>query len=156
MLLTAIAALPAIHSTILPLPIPTPVETAVESSAGVTLEVHVRDLRNSKGRILALLWNGSSGFPDEPGRAREQRVIPLRETSVSFNFDGLEPGNYAVSLVHDENDNGKLDTNILGIPTEGMGTSNNQRIRLGPPRYAQAKFSVGDENLSKTIRVKYM
>ena len=65
-------------------------------------------------------------------------------------------GEYAVAIVHDENGNGRLDTSWLGIPKEGLGTSNNARGRLGPPKYRDAKFSVGADGAVQRIAMVYL
>ena len=69
-------------------------------------------------------------------------------------LDGIPKGVYAIACYHDENNNGKLDTNFFGIPTEGTGASNNAKGSLGPPKFQNAKFNVeGDTN--QTIKIHY-
>ena len=46
-------------------------------------------------------------------------------------------------MIHDENDNHKLDTNWIGIPTEGYGTSRDAVGKFGPPSFKDAAFSYG-------------
>ena len=65
-----------------------------------------------------------------------------------FVFDNVEPGEYALTVLHDENGNGKLDTNLLGMPKEGYGVSNNAFRRFGPPRFREAKITVNGEPIS--------
>ena len=59
-----------------------------------------------------------------------------------FTFEGLESGMYAVSLFHDENDNGKLDANFMGIPREPYAFSNNAKGFFGPPTFQDCQFEV--------------
>lgn len=104
------------------------------------LVVQVRGLRNANGLLLVLVFNSARGFPDKPDKALRSQIVGLTATEQTVSFTGLEPGEYAVSFVHDENSNHKLDVNFLGIPKEGFGTSNNVRPTIGAPAYRDAKF----------------
>jgi uncharacterized protein (DUF2141 family) len=66
---------------------------------------------------------------------------PGKQAVVSFG--DLAPGSYAVSVIHDVNLNGDIDMNMLGIPTEGWGFSNDARGTLGPPSFDAAAVQVG-------------
>jgi len=67
----------------------------------------------------------------------------------------LPPGAYALSLIHDENGNGRLDTR-LGIPREGFGFSNNPHIWFGPPSFSAARFMIPAGGTALNVTVKYM
>jgi uncharacterized protein (DUF2141 family) len=58
---------------------------------------------------------------------------------------------YALAVIHDEDSNGKLNTNWLGIPTEGYGFSNDARALLGPPTFSAASFSYDGRSVELTI-----
>ena len=109
------------------------------ADAGVTLTVHASGLRNQKGALVCRLFASGEGFPAKPTYLAERRV-KIPGTEANCEFRDIRPGVYAVALFHDENGNGKLDTNILGIPSEGVGTSNNKRPLIGPPSFSDAKF----------------
>ena len=70
-------------------------------------------------------------------------------------FSGIGPGTYAVAVFHDENSNGKLDTNFLGIPREGVGASNGARGHLGPPKFDAATFRFPGGRLDLKITINY-
>ena len=73
-------------------------------------------------------------------------------TDIEVRFAGIPAGTYAVSVLHDVNGDGKLGTNLLGIPNEPVGFSNNVRLRFGPPRFQAAAFAVdGDEAITVTV-----
>ena len=72
---------------------------------------------------------------------------------ATVTYYGLKDGVYAVAMIHDENANGKLDTNFIGIPTEGIGVSNNPRL-TGAPGFDEAKFKISG-NTAITITAKY-
>jgi uncharacterized protein (DUF2141 family) len=71
-----------------------------------------------------------------------------------IKFNGLKDGTYAVAITHDENENGQLDTNFLGIPTEGVGISTNPRV-FGKPRFEQGQFPIKG-NTAITIEARYI
>jgi uncharacterized protein (DUF2141 family) len=92
-------------------------------------------------------------FPDcTDDPAAVSRSVAATDHSVAFS---LPAGRYAVSLIHDENGNGKLDT-LLGIPKEGFAFSRNPPIRFGAPRYDDASFHVGESRSVQTLRVRYL
>lgn len=66
----------------------------------------------------------------------------IESNSIEFSFKGLGKGIYAVSIYQDENSNGKLDTNLLGIPTEPYAFSNNATGVFGPPSFEQCQFEI--------------
>lgn len=118
----------------------------------VKLEISLSGLRSANGEVRLCIWHGGSKFPGTKCGG-EQIVVPAATPSVSVDVP-LLPGDYAVSLIHDENGNGKLDTNFLGIPKEGVGFSRNPKISFGPPTYVASKFDVGGDT-SEAIKMKY-
>ena len=87
---------------------------------------------------------------------RQARLLNVPANRVGgLNFGDLGPGTYAISAMHDENGNGRLDT-FLGIPREGFGFSRNPRIGFGPPRFDQVRFQVGAQGGSQMIRFRYI
>jgi uncharacterized protein (DUF2141 family) len=116
---------------------------------GVTLAVHASALRSQKGALVCRLFASGDGFPARPTYKAARRVTILG-TEATCEFRDVRPGVYAVALFHDENGNGKLDTNFLGLPSEGVGTSNNKRPLVGPPSWGGSKFRLEHDG---TIRV---
>lgn len=79
------------------------------------------------------------------------KVIPINNNEAVATFKLLPKGTYAVSYIHDKNNNGKLDKNLLGIPKESYGFSMNIKGFMGPPKYNEVAFEVSD---NKTINIK--
>lgn len=104
------------------------------------LRVEVTDIRSDKGAIMASLLraNPDKGVAEQVTGARE----PARAGRVTLSFDDLESGEYAVMLYHDENGNGELDKNLLGLPLEGFGFSNAAKASFGPPKFGDMKVVV--------------
>lgn len=72
------------------------------------------------------------------------------------SFEGVAPGDYAISVFHDENANGGLDRNFRGIPNEGVDASNDAPGRFGPPKFADARFVYAGGQKEITIHLRYL
>jgi uncharacterized protein (DUF2141 family) len=112
-----------------------------------TLTVKVENIRQLKGTLMVGVSNNEGDFPDVP---IEGRQIKITGNVMTLNFSGLPRGSYAVSVYQDLNDNGKLDTNLLGIPKEPYGFSNNAS---NTPDYKKSLF-VFNADLTITVRLK--
>lgn len=74
---------------------------------------------------------------------------------MTVRVAGVPPGNYAVQAWHHENDNGRIDRDLLGIPTEGIGFSRNAPIRLGAPSFEDAAFTVEASGAWNALKLRY-
>lgn len=127
------------------------------SAPGEDVSVVVSGLRSGRGQVLACVISRPAGFPDcskDPG-ARHLAVPVHSAGTLMLDFGPLPPGRYAVSLFHDENANGKLDTMMM-IPREGFGFSRDAPVHFGPPRFEAAAFTVTDAPVRQAIRMRYM
>ena len=100
----------------------------------------VEGLRNSRGKALFHLFSEGKAFPGKPSKAVRRGRGTIESGRASVRWEDVPAGVYAISVVHDENGNGKLDTNLIGMPKEGVGASNDAKSKTGPPKWAQAKF----------------
>jgi uncharacterized protein (DUF2141 family) len=106
------------------------------------LQISVTGIRNDKGWIDVCIFDSDVSFPDcSGGHGVALLRQPASPGTERFNID-VAPGLHAVSVLHDENGNGRLDTNFFGIPTEGGGVSNNPKPRMGPPHFSDAAIQV--------------
>ena len=98
-----------------------------QMSATATLTIKVVGARNAKGKIGVALFQDPSAFPNDPSDAVRQQAVEIDANTLTAQvvFADVPQGTYAVSVFHDENLNGKLDKNFVGIPKEGYGASNN-------------------------------
>jgi uncharacterized protein (DUF2141 family) len=129
---------------------------AFSQSACPGIHVQILNIRNSTGTVDCALFDSSVGFPREVLRsASTVMVLKVRDTRARCDFEDLPPGVYAIAVIHDENMNGKLDTNWLGVPKEGYGFSKDAKGSLGPPLFSQASFEYGGETLNLTISLNY-
>jgi uncharacterized protein (DUF2141 family) len=116
---------------------------AAESApATCALTIVVENIRNSRGVIGALIFNSARGWPEGSSTAFRLGNVPARQGSVTLTFSGLPPGEYAVVVLHDENENMKLDRNLFGIPKEQWGMSNNPPVHFSAPPFKQALFAL--------------
>ena len=133
------------------------VHVAADDAETGTLVVNMVRFRNSNGQVLVSLYNKGDGFPTKPGRAYKGVKTKITGRVAQYIFEDLPPGEYAVSIAHDENNNGQLDTSWIGIPREGIGASNNPKGRMGPPRFRDAKFNLSaGEKVTKSINLVYI
>ncbi|RDK05708.1 hypothetical protein DN412_35505 [Cupriavidus lacunae] len=121
-----------------------------------SIHIQILGIRSSTGMVACTLFESPVGFPaDYLHSARNIMSVRVKNNQAQCNFEGIPPGTYAIAVAHDENMNGKLDTNGLGIPTEGYGFSNDAVGWLGAPPFSAASFSYDGGNLSLTIRLHY-
>ncbi|PBQ34802.1 hypothetical protein CNR22_03665 [Sphingobacteriaceae bacterium] len=123
---------------------------SILSAQQFKLEIVVTGFKNDKGNAFIGLYNTKESFMKE-GFKSATTIVKNKITYAVFN--DLPKGVYAVSLIHDENSNGKLETNFFGIPKEGFGISNDAKGFMGPPKYEDAKFELtSDKRISIKIQ----
>ena len=127
-----------------------------ESSSCPGIHIEILNIRSSTGTIDCAIFDSPVGFPIEVLRsATEVMIMKIRNKEARCTFEDIPPGTYALAVIHDEKMNGKLDTNWLGIPTEGYGFSKNAKALLGTPSFSAAAFQYNGENLDLTINLHY-
>jgi len=103
------------------------------------LTVRINNLDSNEGKVLVGLYDSQKTFLSKSFMG-EASSIDNKACIVVFK--NVPAGTYAVSYVHDENNNGKMDTNFIGIPKEGYGCSNDAQGFMGPPEWRDAKFEL--------------
>lgn len=129
--------------------------TAAATSDSAELDLSVSGLRNAKGHVMVCVTADPKAFPDCRKDANAHKRVVAASNAKNIHFSGVAPGTYAISLIHDENSNGKLDTAVI-IPNEGFGFSRNPTVTFGPPKFKSAAFVVGDADASQSVKMKYM
>ena len=119
------------------------------------LSVRLVQLRSNSGRIGCALFNTERGFPKDRSAAIQTKWCPIANQESSCSFDPIPTGTYAVACFHDENGNGKMDTGIFGVPTEGVVASNHAKGVMGPPSFKDAKFSFPGAATELRLRMAY-
>jgi uncharacterized protein (DUF2141 family) len=130
------------------------VAAAEPSQPGI--HVDVLGIRNSIGAVACALFESPEGFPKEFLRfASNLMVVKVRATKATCNFEDITPGTYAIAVIHDENRDGKLATDWVGVPEEGYAFSKDAKGTLGPPSFEAASFSYNGQSLNMTITLEY-
>ncbi|MEO1171643.1 MAG: DUF2141 domain-containing protein [Myxococcota bacterium] len=122
--------------------------------AGPSVSISVQGLESSEGQVICALYGSRKGFPTELEKAQRVKRVPIKGQKASCLFDRLASGTYAIAVIHDEDKDGELDTNFLGIPSEPVGVSKNVRGSFGPPKFADAAFQMGDSARALKISVE--
>ncbi|MHA7843746.1 MAG: DUF2141 domain-containing protein [Winogradskyella sp.] len=112
------------------------------------LTIQVENADSNDGQMFVSVYNKEANFLNTSYKGVKSKIT---NNGCVVTFEGLPEGTYAVSIFHDENDNGTLDSNFVGIPKEDYGCSNDARGFMGPPKWEDAKF---DLKTDKTITIK--
>lgn len=126
--------------------------TTIAVSAQSSLSVTVTNIKEQKGTIRVGLFNSEDNFLKTPV---DGKVTQVNGNEATVVFENLKAGEYALSVIHDENENGELDKNGLGIPKEGFGFSNNKMGAFGPPSFDEAHIEL-PATKSTSMKLKYM
>jgi len=122
------------------------------------IEVRVEGIRNGIGEVGVALFSNPKGYPTHLEHAYETEWVKSKAGRETINviFEGIPFGEYAVSVVHDESGNRKVDRSTLGFPKEGVGFSNKQRVKLSAPKFRKSKFPFSNgENEKLVIQLDY-
>ena len=112
------------------------------------------NVRSDKGVLRLCVTADPKNFPNCVDDARAQsRTLPAATRTTVFR--GLPMGDYAIAVIHDENDNARLDR-FAGIPREGFGFSRNPPIGFGPPKFGAAQFAVESDAAMQQVRMRYL
>jgi uncharacterized protein (DUF2141 family) len=126
---------------------------AAESRGG-RIQIVMVGLHSNSGRVVCTLFDSPDGFPRDDSAPRTISV-PIAARSGTCSFPVSKRGKYAAVVFHDENADGKFNTNWIGLPKEGYGFSNDASISWRPPNFDEAgfEFDGGVERL--TVHIRY-
>src|SRR6478736_7035639 len=125
---------------------------SIKAFSQSAIEVTITNIKEVKGSMRVALGSNPEKFPDTPLKGQ---VIKITDKTMKVVFENVPAGTYAVSVIHDENENEKLDTGFMGIPKEGFGFSNDAMGTFGPPKFKEASF-IAPATKSVSITLKYM
>jgi len=118
-----------------------------------TLLILVKGFKNTEGQLMVALYNSESQFMSKT--PYKGAIVKISANEELIRFENIPFGDYAVSVLHDLNSNGELDKNLLGIPTDGYGFSNNIMGKYGPPEWIQASFIFDERAEAKVVNIEY-
>lgn len=118
------------------------------------LKVQIDGIRSENGTIILNLFNSEEGFPEDASSAYTWKRAAIKGQEAEIVFMDLQPGIYAIAILHDENRNNRMEKNFLGIPREGFAFSNNYKPLISSPSFREASFSY--EGGSKVLKIKML
>ena len=114
------------------------------------LTITVDNIKNSDGLIIIGIYNSEATFPKDPFIRKKVEIV---DHKASIIIKGIEYGEYAISVLHDENNNNKIDFHFYGSPSEKTAASNNAKGFLGPPKWLDAKFTINKKSTTININL---
>ena len=118
------------------------------------LTITVTSLENSNGQIRAALYNRAEGFPMDNSKIVQAVSVAAEKPRTVLVFKDVPFGTYAVAVLHDENGNGEMDSNVFGYPQEGYGVSNNQIPSFSAPSFEDARFELQEKDQKLLINLR--
>lgn len=109
------------------------------------MEVMIKNIKEQKGTIRVALFSNEKDFLEN---FLLGKIVKVSGNEAKVVFENLKPGDYAVSVFHDENENEKLDSGFMGIPNEPYGFSNDAMGTFGPPSFEKAKVKLDSDKVS--------
>jgi uncharacterized protein (DUF2141 family) len=129
---------------------------AAEAGAQNKVVVQVTNFENNKGVCLVCLYDNARAFAGK-GTPLKCTTVNIANKTASAIFDSVTEGTYAISVIHDVNNNRKFDTNFLGIPKEGYGASQNKLPFAAAPKFDENKFAVSAQStITTNIALRYI
>ncbi len=121
---------------------------ASTASVAATLTLKVEGVETPTGNLMIAVFDSADAF-DNDGEAVRGLMVNVDAKTVTVTVDDLAPGAYAVKMYHDANENGEMDTNMMGMPSESYGFSGNKG-RFGPPPFSKAVVEVSEDGANET------
>lgn len=129
--------------------------TKAQTTNTSIVRVEIIGLKNSNGKVLITIFDKEKGFPENPQNAFKSSVIEIKNKQAFIEFSCTPQKEYAIALLHDENNSGDMDKNFFGIPKEGYAFSNNYRPTIKSPSFKQASFKASGEKITLKLDIIY-
>jgi len=118
--------------------------------------VEIQHIESDAGQVQAALFRTEAGFPDDPKKAQQRKVVKIINRRVQLSFEDVPPGVFAVLVHHDENADGKMQRGLFGIPSEGWGTTRDAPANFGPPSFDDARLTLSPGEAKRVvIKMRY-
>lgn len=130
------------------------IDTPIKPSKNCVLSVQFSNIRNQDGKLFIFIYNYENQYPDNPYKYYEVDKKHIKNDHLLVNIHNLEEGQYAISILDDENGNDDLDM-FLGIPVEGYAFSNNVKPFLALPDYKDLLFDLKEKYQQLNIKMRY-
>jgi len=125
------------------------------TAAEANLKVVATNVQSDQGQIVVWVYDNDDDWLSDRYRTVKSVPVAGNRSGDSVTVELLlPPGEYALSVFQDEDDNGKLKSNFIGLPKEPAALSNNLRPKFGPPRYKDARFTIGTEPVEQKLKLE--
>lgn len=114
-----------------------------------SIDLTIEEVESNQGLIRVLVFSGSDGFPEDRDQAVRALSIPIKNGQATVQIENLPKGNYAISVFHDVDKNGKMKKNRLGYPQEKYGFSNNPTNPFSIPKFDRCAVSIAPNQVKK-------
>jgi len=128
--------------------------STLQSKEGGEIHLTIQETENDTGVIQMLLFNNKEGFPGTPEKALKRMSIPIKNKKATIILKGIEPGMYAISVFHDEDEDGEMKKNGIGLPLDKYGFSNDPTLIFGPPSFKKSSFEVKNKPIQVEINLR--
>ncbi|MEM7108368.1 MAG: DUF2141 domain-containing protein [Bacteroidota bacterium] len=113
--------------------------------------ISIENIKSTKGVVIVALFDDEHSFLKKVYRSK---TISLSQAKKLIRFENVPEGSYAVSVIHDENENGELDTNWAGIPKEPFGFSRKTISKFGPPSFEDTCIQLKGGSIETTVKMR--
>lgn len=128
-------------------------QNSIASQQTNSVTITISGASSDEGAVFVAMYTDEKKWLDTSESASKYvSKIETVKGSATIKFENVPDGEYAISIYHDENDNGKFDTNFLGIPKEDYACSNGARGKLSPPKWKDALFEVNGDDMTQAIK----
>lgn len=130
-------------------------QEAIDNPAVITdketcsVTIHLSGLDSNEGMLMVGLYNSADNWL---GKEYKGEVVAIENNEATVVFENVPYGVYAASAVHDEDNNGKLNTKAFGIPSEPYASSRGAKGMFGPPKWKDAKFTLSTTEVTEDIK----
>lgn len=126
----------------------------LSSQSTGTIDLQITSAKSDKGVMRILVFKSAKGFPDQMEHSVKAISLRIKDKGTRIEIKDLPPGKYAIAAFHDEDENGKINTNPVGYPIEKYGFSNNAKAYFGPPEFDKASFTLENGIKNVTINLR--
>lgn len=117
--------------------------------------LQIEGCKNDKGQLLISLFNEPTGYPSDGKKAFRRTSVAVKKGITLVEWKDIPEGTYAIALLHDENNDLKMNFTMIGLPKEGYAFSNNSMGLAGPPSFQKASFLHQGEKTIHRIKLRY-
>ncbi len=130
------------------------IAAAVASLAQTNVTIAVGAVESDKGQVVFMMFDNEEGFPAAREKALKIGEVPAKKGSVAYTFSDVPRGSYAITVTHDENSNGEVDRNFIGMPKERVGVTN--QFRFGRPNFERSTVVITGNEEDLSIDIKFL